>query len=112
MEDELTFAKPDAKEKKRKRLSSASDKHRQMLALYKLLKVAYIVGLANGQDYEEPVCERCEKKPGIELHHKRGREGQNLVNPSGFALLCTSCHVWVHAHSDLAREQGWLESRH
>ncbi len=111
MDEDIGFPKPKAAKKRRRYLRSTSEKRRQRLALYRLVKRAYRAGLAAGQGREKPYCERCEENPSTVLHHKAGRRGMALVDPKGFADLCEPCHRYIHSNDAEAREEGWLLSR-
>jgi 5-methylcytosine-specific restriction endonuclease McrA len=41
-------------------------------------------------------CERCERRPGVEVHHRnfRSRGGDDV--PENFAWLCRPCHDEAH----------------
>lgn len=56
-------------------------------------------------------CERCGRDLGNELerHHRQRREvgGDRLSN---LIALHSACHIWIHAHPDEARAQGWIVS--
>ena len=60
---------------------------------------------------EHPVCQRCAKAPSMDVHHKRGRIGKNMLDTSTWAALCRICHSEVEAHPKESREQGWLIGR-
>lgn len=44
------------------------------------------------------------------VHHKRGR-GKYLLDVSTFFPCCLSCHSYIEAHPEEAKERGWSESR-
>lgn len=56
-------------------------------------------------------CLRCGTSPYSEVHHRMPRRiaGHGWENLVG---LCMTCHHWVHANPRLAREHGWIVSRH
>lgn len=60
-------------------------------------------------------CERC----GVgtqsgEWHHRRSRSVRDDLthNERNGVYLCTTCHAWCHAHPLLARNDGFIVSRH
>lgn len=44
------------------------------------------------------------------VHHKRGR-GRYLLDVSTFLPCCLSCHGFIEANPQEAKERGWSESR-
>lgn len=63
-----------------------------------------------------PLCERCLvdgiEEPAAQLHHKRGRDGERLLDESEFAALCVFCHDFTEAKPAEAMKEGWIKSRH
>lgn len=59
----------------------------------------------------------CEAKlPGCkcnatEIHHKAGKIGELYVLISNFLAVCRSCHNWIEAHPEEAKELNFSESR-
>lgn len=51
-------------------------------------------------------CERCEKACTPERHHTQGRVGRNLLV---FVWLCAKDHEFIHSHTKIARQEGWLK---
>ncbi len=53
-------------------------------------------------------CERCSGR-GYQMHHRqRRREGKHAIE--NLVLLCGACHIDVHAHPAMAREEGFVIS--
>lgn len=60
-------------------------------------------------------CERCAvPAPNGHWHHRRGRSvrDQHQHCACNGVWLCSTCHRWVHEHPTLARDEGFLMSRH
>jgi hypothetical protein len=59
---------------------------------------------------KNPACEVC---GGIasDVHHKRGRVGEDYLNVETWLSVCRSCHRWVEEHPEQALEMGYSESR-
>lgn len=56
-----------------------------------------------------PICQCCKYRPSTELHHKKGRNRELLVDVQYFAALCHECHYHIHFIAPLwAYENGWL----
>jgi hypothetical protein len=54
---------------------------------------------------------------GYSCHHRQLRSGGGADTPGNLIMLCGSgssdhCHLYVHAHSEEARREGWIVSRH
>lgn len=56
----------------------------------------------------KPACERCQRRPSRDIHHKAGRHGTNYLDESTWAALCRYCHMEIHDHPSEARRTGWL----
>lgn len=53
-------------------------------------------------------CIRC-GGPGAELHHRqRRRDAGHPVE--GLIFVCRTCHTYIHANPDEARDNGWIVS--
>lgn len=55
-----------------------------------------------------PVCEACERKPALHVHHKRGRSGSLRTDERFWMAVCFRCHRWIHDNPKHARAHGWL----
>lgn len=116
--DGPAFPKPskqDRKDKKRKGAKAYSAKRKKRSRLYRLIvRPAYLAGLAAGQNRrgQKALCERCAKHIGEEVHHVAGRQGEALIDPKNLALMCKPCHDYLHDRPSIAREEGWIKSRH
>lgn len=67
--------------------------------------------------YGYPVCERCGRASGTNVHHRRPRGlggSKDLATnlPSNLLLLCgsgtTGCHGWIESQRTEAKANGWL----
>ena len=90
------YAKPNKVSEKRKELNKEYTK------------------LADEFKRENPKCvvranQYCTGKTES-VHHKRGR-GRYLLDVSTFLPCCLSCHTYIEAHPQEAKEKGWSESR-
>lgn len=64
---------------------------------------------------EKGRCARC----GVAVarghwHHRRSRSvhGEHRHCPCNGVWLCPTCHTWVHANPLMARQTGFIVSRH
>ena len=61
---------------------------------------------------ERPICERCQREPSVDPHHKlRQSTGREQTNEDNILMLCRADHEWVHDHPAQAREEGLLRRR-
>lgn len=50
-------------------------------------------------------------KPATDIHHKRGRLGDDLTNKEMFLSVCRPCHTYIETHPAIAYEKGWSVKR-
>jgi hypothetical protein len=46
-----------------------------------------------------------------DIHHVRGRVGEDFLNTDSWLSVCRPCHLWIESHPVAARELGLSESR-
>ena len=46
-----------------------------------------------------------------DVHHSKGRTGDNYLNMSTWVALCRPCHSYLETHPEEAKELGFSESR-
>lgn len=56
-----------------------------------------------------PDCTHCDPEL-LTVHHKRGR-GPYLLDTTTWLAACMSCHRYIEDHPEIAKENGWSESR-
>ena len=56
---------------------------------------------------ENKVCERCNKKRRLDVHHKAGR-GRFYLAVDTWMAVCRECHDYIHKWPKESREKGWL----
>lgn len=54
---------------------------------------------------EMPYCHRR----AFQIHHTKGRSGENLCNTATWMILCSTCHTKIHDNPNWAREKGYLK---
>ena len=87
-------------EKKRKAaLRPRTPKRQRQEALYSVQRIAYLT--------ENPLCEVC-RMDATDIHHKKGRIGELLIQPEYFLSVCRSCHDRIHQNPAWAYEQGYM----
>jgi 5-methylcytosine-specific restriction endonuclease McrA len=108
------FPKPKKADRARRKRLTHKEKTKARRSLYrKLIRPAYLAGLAAGQGRkgEIPLCERCAEFPALTVHHRGGREGDLVMDPENLDGLCEPCHAWAHANPQEAMAEGWLTPR-
>lgn len=91
----------------RTRIKPQSKKGQKRTKAYKRVRDEYMA--------DHPFCEVCQSRgretESTELHHKNGREGDNLTDKTTFLAACSMCHKHIHYFPDWARENGFLGSK-
>jgi hypothetical protein len=85
---------------KRSRIKPISDKRRERMKAYKLLREAFL------KIY--PICEVCLNAKATDIHHRRGRFGSRLNETEHWLPVCRKCHTLIHHNPKWAYEQGHL----
>lgn len=94
--------KPTAK----KPLSPRSSKQVKLDALYSILREQFLK--------RKPYCEA--HLPGCavnatDVHHKKGRTGNLLLDDTEFLAVCRTCHGWIETHPKEAKLLNFSKSR-
>lgn len=87
---------------KRKAVKKVSDKQKKRNAEYLKVRLGYL--------NEHKLCEVC-AKPATDVHHVKGRLGDNLTDTSKFMAVCRSCHTKIENNRQWAYEKGYLLKR-
>ena len=58
---------------------------------------------------EHPLCQVCHGKPSSEIHHRKGRDGNNLFQY--FLAVDHECHRKIEENPEWAKEMGYSISR-
>lgn len=97
------YGRPDAKSEK-KPIAKVSDKEKDRLKEYRKVRKAYLI--------THPKCEvkGCQKV-AMEVHHKKGRIGDLLIDTSTFMAVCDEHHRLIEDNPQWAKEQGYSSSR-
>ena len=77
-----------------RRISDARKKLEQIY--YKIVRPKYLE--------EHPICECCGERKSMQIHHKKGRRGQLLIEVRFFMAVCLLCHGRIE------KEKGWAFS--
>ncbi|NBO61650.1 MAG: HNH endonuclease [Flavobacteriia bacterium] len=87
---------------KRTPLRRVSKKRAQQNRKYTKLREEYLK--------HNPVCDACGGR-ATEIHHKRGRFQERLLDKDFFSPLCRGCHQKVHMEPKWAYSVGLLIAR-
>jgi hypothetical protein len=91
---------------KPKSISPVSKKRQGEMDTYSKLREAFL-------DIK-PHCEAklvgCTGK-SIDIHHKKGRVGENYLKVGTWLAVCRTCHTWIETNPEAAKELGLSESR-
>lgn len=89
---------------KSKRIKPISDKQKERLAIYRVVRDKYLK--------ENPICQfpGCNATE-LDLHHLGGRVGSLLTDVSNFCGLCRYHHEWVGSNHLEALEMGLVKDR-
>ncbi len=101
-----TKGKKSIKPTAKKPLSPRSSKQQKLEALYSILRVKYL--------QHHPYCEA--HLPGCQInatdiHHKKGRTGDLMLDDTEFLAVCRMCHGWIETHPIEAKELKLSKSR-
>jgi hypothetical protein len=99
-------SKKSAKPTSKKPLSPRSSKQQKLEALYSILRTKYL--------QNHPYCEA--HLPGCQInatdiHHKKGRTGDLMLDDTEFLAVCRLCHGWIETHPVEAKELRLSKSR-
>jgi len=100
----LSISKPTAKAKP---IAPRSQKRSKEERLYSAKRIIFL--------QEHPMCEA--HLPGIctehaqEVHHKKGRIGDDLLDETHWLALCHMCHDYIENNREFAMEKGFSIKR-
>jgi hypothetical protein len=100
-EEKLKDKKP-----KKKGIPKMSARQKDRMKKYLKIRSVYMK--------EHPRCEAlisCKGSPATDVHHVRGRRGNDLFDTENFCAVCRPCHIKIHEKHDLAKELGLSKSR-
>jgi len=87
--------------KSNKAIPIFSESRKERNKKYKILRDEYLLS--------HPLCEVCNQRKATSIHHKRGRDGDNLF--SYFLSVCTNCHRYIEDNPQFAKENNYSMSR-
>ena len=90
------------KSKPKKAISPISDKEKERLKEYRVLRDKFL--------FDNPYCKICGGM-ATDLHHMKGRVGDNLTDVDNFLALCRFCHNRVEENPKWSKENGYSKNR-
>lgn len=87
--------------KRGKKIPKLSKKQKSREDKYKSLREIYLK--------EKRICECCGIAVSTEIHHKAGRDGENLFQH--FLAVCRECHDKIEMNPEWAKENNYSISR-
>ena len=101
-----TKGKKSIKPTAKKPLSPRSSKQQKLEALHSILRTKYL--------QHHPYCEA--HLPGCQInasdiHHKKGRTGDLMLDDTEFLAVCRMCHGWIETHPEEAKVLDLSKSR-
>ena len=97
---------PPDKPKQKVPVKKISDKRKKEMSVYDKRRLAFLA-LHKWCQAALPEC----TKLATEVHHKKGRVGDNYLDMTSWLAACHSCHHWIEHHPEKAKELGLSESR-
>lgn len=88
--------------KNSKRIKPVSSEREKRLEKYNELRISYL------KKHRKCEVKNCNKE-AVEIHHKKGRIGDNLFND--FLATCHEHHMQIEQDPDWAKHEGYTQSR-
>ena len=87
--------------KSNKAIPIFSESRKERNKKYKILRDEYLLS--------HPLCEVCNQRKADQIHHRKGRDGDNLF--SHFLATCSECHRYIEDNPQFAKENNYSISR-
>lgn len=91
---------------KPKSISPVSKRRQVEMDEYSKKRLAFLA-LHNTCQAKLPGC----TAKASDVHHSKGRTGDNYLNINTWVALCRTCHSYLETHPEEAKELGFSESR-
>lgn len=92
---------------KAKPIAPRSQKRSKEEKLYSAKRVLFLLEFPMCQANIQGVC----KGQATEVHHKKGRIGNDLLDETNWLALCHNCHEYVENNREFAMEKGYSIKR-
>lgn len=88
---------------KRTRLKSVSNKRQKQYEKYSKIRLNFLA--------EHQICEICNSACSQDIHHKRGRNNERLLDANFFMAICRRCHIKIHLNPKWAYDNQYMLTR-
>lgn len=88
------------------KIRKVSKKQASKLNVYLKLRASYLTA----HSYCQAKTDNCSYN-STEIHHRRGRIGNDLTDVNYFLAVCRNCHNWIEDNPKEAKELGFSVSR-
>jgi hypothetical protein len=92
---------------KAKPIAPRSQKRSKEEKLYSAKRVLFLLEFPMCQANIQGVC----KGQATEVHHKKGRIGNDLLDETNWLALCHNCHEYIENNREFAMEKGYSIKR-
>jgi hypothetical protein len=92
---------------KAKPIAPRSQKRSKEEKLYSAKRLLFLLEFPMCQANIQGVC----KGQATEVHHKKGRIGNDLLDETNWLALCHNCHEYVENNREFAMEKGYSIKR-
>lgn len=92
---------------KAKPIAPRSQKRSKEEKLYSAKRVLFLLEFPMCQANIQGVC----KGQATEVHHKKGRIGNDLLDEINWLALCHNCHEYIENNREFAMEKGYSIKR-
>jgi len=90
----------------KKHIPPISQKREVLNAVYSVLRIKFLK--------EHTMCQAhlsgCTQS-STDVHHKKGRIGEFLLEVKYWLAVCRHCHDWIETHPEEAKEKGLSKNR-
>lgn len=91
---------------KRSPLKKRSKKRNKQEAEYFKLRLLFL----DKHNFCQARLPQCALK-ATDIHHKKGRVNEDLIDDTEWMAVCRSCHHWIETHPVEATELGFRKSK-
>lgn len=93
--------------KKAYKIPNVSDKMKERLKEYRIIRDDYMASHPNCQAMIDIVCTH----KSSDLHHRAGRQGKLLTDKTYFLSCCRACHSYIETHPEESKQWGFSVTR-
>ena len=90
-----------------KPIAHRSTKRAKQEREYLKVRKAFLLSSQSCQAQLPTIC----TTQATDIHHKKGRIGELLTDPTYFLAVCRACHTWIELNPGKAKELGYSISK-